>query len=300
VSYNLPYSRASLGKTVPAWREAADFWARSADRNRTQTHIETFGGALLGQLCPPSLLVAVSTLEALFFAARGIQGVSLSLAQGSSFDQDVGALIAMDRIIDRRLATIDTHKVFYTFMGQFPVTPVGAEALIRASARIAAIGGAERLIVKTAAEARGIPTVEENVTALGWARESADESQAAISADAQAWADCIEAEAECMIEAVLNLSPDVGDALIGAFASGLLDVPYCMHPDNRGQTRATVDPQSGAVVWTCTGALPIAAPKTVRLFATEAEKSAQFERAIEAVRRLYDDAQNSHEIMETE
>src|ERR1035437_3617435 len=67
VSYCLPYGRTPLAESVAAWRGAS---AQLADRGRaqgTRAHLETFGGCLLGQLCPPSLLIAMSVLEALFF-----------------------------------------------------------------------------------------------------------------------------------------------------------------------------------------------------------------------------------------
>ena len=66
VSYCLPYSRMPLAEAVPSWREATEILAE-ADAAGSPVHMETFGGCLLGQLCPPSLLVAMSVLESIFF-----------------------------------------------------------------------------------------------------------------------------------------------------------------------------------------------------------------------------------------
>ncbi|MGW1926670.1 FAD/NAD(P)-binding protein [Streptomyces massasporeus] len=59
-----------------------------------------------------------------------------------------------------------------------------------------------------------------------------------------------------MVTAVLGLSDDLGVALLKAFDRGLLDVPFCLHPDNRGAVRSTVAPD-GRLHWTDLGALPL-------------------------------------------
>ena len=123
VSYNLPYSRAPLDKTVAAWADATRFWAEYGQREGCVTHLETFGGSMFGQLCPPSLLVALSVLEGSFFVEPGIESLSLSLAQPTNDAQDVGAIMALSRLARHYFPNIDWHIVFYTFMGLFPKTP---------------------------------------------------------------------------------------------------------------------------------------------------------------------------------
>jgi methylaspartate mutase epsilon subunit len=82
--------------------------------------------------------------------------------------------------------------------------------------------GSERLIVKTTAESLRIPTVEENVEALEHAG-----AVAGGAADTDTYQ-----EAAALVEAVLNLHPDISRALLLAFRNGYLDIPYCLHPDN--------------------------------------------------------------------
>ncbi|GAA3571111.1 hypothetical protein GCM10022222_64040 [Amycolatopsis ultiminotia] len=64
-------------------------------------------------------------------------------------------------------------------------------------------------------------------------------------------------EARALVEAVLDLSPRLGPALVTAFERGVLDVPYCLHPDNRGAARSCID-GDGRLRWTRIGGLPIA------------------------------------------
>lgn len=77
VSYCLPYGRVPLEQSVASWRAASAQLASNSAAQGLRAHLETFGGCLLGQLCPPSLLIAMSVLEAMFFAQQGVPSVSL-------------------------------------------------------------------------------------------------------------------------------------------------------------------------------------------------------------------------------
>ena len=83
-----------LTEAVPAWRESAEVLSEGQAEGKP-VHMETFGGCLLGQLCPPSLLVATSLLEALFFRACGVRSISLSYAQQTNAEQDTEALLVL-------------------------------------------------------------------------------------------------------------------------------------------------------------------------------------------------------------
>ncbi len=258
VSYCLPYGRTPLAESVGHWDAATVELAEGARARGLRAHLETFGGCMLGQLCPPSLLVALSVLEALFFAQRGIPTVSLSLAQQTDPQQDVEALAAL-RILAAELLppTVAWHIVLYTYMGVYPRTPDGAGRLLDASAELAVRGGAERLIVKTPAESHRIPTVPENIAALRRAAHAA-----AHTSPSTLQVDCSEvlAEARALVAAVLDTGDDVGKALIRAFSGGVLDVPFCLHRDNLGLTRSRIG-ADGRLEWERTGQMPIPGPR---------------------------------------
>ncbi|MEU6062288.1 amino acid--tRNA ligase-related protein [Streptomyces sp. NPDC047097] len=254
VSYCLPYGRTPLAESVAHWARGCELLAALAPAPRT-AHLETFGGCILGQLAPPGLLVALSLLEGLFFVRHGIRSVSLSYAQQTHPGQDAEALRALRRLAEEFLpAEVDRHLVLYTYMGVYPRTAHGATRLLEDSARLAVRAGAERLIVKTAAEAHRIPTVQENVRALETAAAAAARTtpEQADGGDSEVYQ-----EARRFVEAVLDLGDDLGRALRTAFARGLLDVPYCLHPDNAGRSRSFLDP-GGRLRWSDTGAMPVA------------------------------------------
>jgi methylaspartate mutase epsilon subunit len=253
VSYCLPYSRTPLARAIEHWRESCELLAAARAPGR-EPHLETFGGCMMGQLCPPALLVALSLLEGLFFARHGLRSISFSYAQQTNADQDTEAVTALRRLAGELLPHVKSHIVIYSYMGVYPRTAPGALRLLEESARLAVVTGSARLIVKTSAEAFRIPTLEENVFALESAARAAAEQRGPRPGEG---ADTgIYAQAQALVGAVLELGGDLGRALRTAFARGYLDVPYCLHPDNAGRTRAYLDPV-GRLQWQRIGSLPI-------------------------------------------
>lgn len=258
VSYCLPYGRVPLAECVRAWGDCARFWAEAGDEDGTVNHLESFGGCMLGQLCPPEMLVAISILEGLFFIRHGLRSVSVSHAQGTNGEQDVGGVLALRRLAGELFGETSWHVVLYTWMGLFPESERGARSIIEESARVAAVSGALRLIVKTAAEAHQIPTLADNLRAMRWSADAADAARdEPPSGRALELGEDIYRQARRITEAVLSLSPDVGQAITKAFRKGLLDVPFCIHPDNRNEARPHLDERSGLLGWSAAGRVPV-------------------------------------------
>lgn len=216
-------------------------------------HIESFGGCMLGQLCPPSMLIAISVLEALFFERCGIGSVSMSLTQQACPEQDVAALRALRQLADEILSPATArHIVLYTYMGLFPSTPEGAMLLCDKSIDIAIAGGADRVIVKTDAEAHRIPTIDENVASLLRASHRSRQPRH-ITADPT---NSVLIDARSIVRAVLALRDDPGGAIVAGFKSGVLDVPYCLHPDNAKRATSRIN-GNGRIVYAETGNVPV-------------------------------------------
>lgn len=256
VSYCLPYGRTPLDESVRQWTASCEEFAALREQGE-EPHLETFGGCLMGQLCPPSLLVAISVLEAMFFRAHGLGSVSVSYAQQTSPAQDEEAVFALRRLCAELLPDVDWHVVVYTYMGVYPSSAGGALALLAEAVRLAVVTGSERLIVKTTAESQRIPTIAENVEALEFAAaEAAAVTPSTVSPTLIDGGSTYD-EALSLIDAVLNCAADVGAALIAAFRRGLLDVPFCLHPDNARRSRSYLDAE-GRLGWSDVGSLPLA------------------------------------------
>ncbi|MDX6260017.1 MAG: methylaspartate mutase epsilon subunit, partial [Kribbellaceae bacterium] len=146
VSYCLPYSRAPLTESIPNWALSCELLAEVRETG-VEPHLESFGGCMMGQLCPPGLLVALSVLECMFFRQHGLRSVSLSYAQQTDPDQDAEAILAMRRLAAQWLPDVDWHVVIYTYMGVYPRTPEGASRLLEEAARLAVRTASARLIV---------------------------------------------------------------------------------------------------------------------------------------------------------
>lgn len=255
ISYCLPYSRLPLEKSIDSWAECCELLAAPRP-DGIHNHLESFAGCMLGQLCPPSLLLALSIIEGVFFKRHGIKSISLSYAQGTNTSQDLAALSALRCLASEYLADIDWHVVVYTYMGVFPKTETGAKELIRTSARIAKFGNAERLIVKTPAEAHRIPTIEENIESLEFAYHAAQEAKL----ESNDFLDSAEQEmlhlqAKLIIETVFDLHENLNKGIIIAFEKGYLDVPYCLHQNNKNKSRSIID-SKGYLQWADIGDIP--------------------------------------------
>ncbi|PRY01751.1 methylaspartate mutase [Allonocardiopsis opalescens] len=281
VSYCLPYGRIPLHESVENWARSCRHFALLREAG-LDPHLETFGGCMLGQLCPPSQLVAISVLEALFFRHHGIRSVSVSYAQQTHPGQDREAIAALRHLCAELLPDTDWHVVVYAYMGVYPSTREGATRLLDQAAELAVATGSERLIVKTVAESVRIPTIAENVAALERAAAVARRTAAdAVRPDAGTET---YAEARALVEAVLNLDGDIGRALFLAFQHGYLDIPYCLHPDNMGRARSYID-TDGRLRWADTGSLPLG---SVRGRGRRSVSSADLLHALSYMQRSFD------------
>lgn len=282
ISYCLPYGRTPLEESVYNWLICCEL-AAALRESGVEPHLETFGGSMMGQLCPPGMLVALTVLEAIFFYRNGVRSISVSYAQQTNMAQDQEAVAAVRRLCGELLPLARWHVVVYAYMGLYPKTPEGALALLGSAAELAVTTGSPRLIVKTVAEAYRIPTIAENVAAL----EHAAATAATTPRYADDWHDGgqIYHEACALIDAVLDCDEDIGRALVIAFKRGLLDVPYCLHPDNAGQVRSYLD-ADGSLRWADTGALPL--PGSSRGRHHRAVSSSDFMGALSYVQRTYD------------
>lgn len=255
ISYCFPYGRVPLAKSIASWRNCCRLFAAAGDDHY---HIESFGGCMMGQLCPPAILIAITVIEVLFMQANGVKSCSVSLAQGTNSVQDVAALQALRHLCKKYLGPEDAwHIVFYNFMGKFPQSFHGAKALIEESARIAVAGQAERLIVKTVKEAHQIPLVEDNINSLRWTHHTASTAGDASALQQQALPlmQAICEEADFLIDMLLNLGRNLEEGMSLAFRKGYWDVPYCLHPDNKHLSLAQID-DTGHISWSDPGKIP--------------------------------------------
>ncbi len=251
ISYCLPYGRIPLTKSIKSWNKSCELFAGF----QNNAHIESFGGCLLGQLCPPALLVTIVVLEGIFFQQHNINSISLSYAQGYNMEQDAGALKALRRLADLYLDKAKWHVVIYTFMGMFPENRTGARRLIEDSIKLALLTESERIIIKTISEAHHIPSIKDNIESLKMALGAHPNPEKGSHSQIEFHYETIYEQAKFLLDLTLNLSSSIDRSISLAFQKGYLDIPYCIHPDNKNIVRSNIH-RNGIIEWAETGGIP--------------------------------------------
>ncbi|WOX17144.1 methylaspartate mutase subunit E [Streptomyces sp. N50] len=270
ITYNLPYYKDyPLEESIPVWQYVDRLTGLYAERYGIILDREFFG-VLTATLLPPCLAIVTTLLEMLMAVGQGVRSVSLGYAEQGCRSQDVAAIQVMDEMADELVGHarhgVLVTTVFHQYMAAFPEARQKALALIRGSARTAALSGCGRVLLKTTAEAWGIPTVTENADAIRQARRSVD---AATPADLDPAAVDMEkrllrAECDHLLNAVLECGGgSVTKGVVRAFRLGLLDIPFAPSVHNRGEVLGIRD-TGGAVRLLAPGRLPL--PADIREF----------------------------------
>ncbi|MFF2148172.1 methylaspartate mutase [Kitasatospora sp. NPDC058190] len=260
IGYNLPYSKdVPLSRSLRDWQQVDALCGRLA-QDGVVVDRELFG-TLTAVLMPPSISLAVLLLEAAAAAREGVKCISPAYPQGGEVHQDIAALRAIRSLARRYLpADVEVYPVLHGFMGAFPRTPEFANALILHGGLVARLGGAAKVINKTAQEAYGIPDAAANASGISLTRLGASDLfdfvtvDEARVAEEQYW---VEREVAEIIEPVLGAA-DLLDGIEAAFRAGRLDIPFSasIHAHSRvvpGRDR------TGAIRYADCGALPLSA-----------------------------------------
>lgn len=269
ICYNIPYyAELPLAVSLARWRYVDELTARYAELGVVLDR--EFFGTLTATLIPPALAICTNILEGLLAVGAGVRSVSLAYAEQGSRAQDVAAVEVMGRLGREYLGRggrVRVATVFHQFMGAFPADREEAEQLIRESARTAALARADRVVVKTPAEALRIPDVRDNARGLALAAAGLELAAADQGSLDGMEAHRIERTARHLLEAVLALRPgDVGGCVEDAFATGVLDVPFSPSRYNAGRLLTGRD-TNGAVRVIDPGGVPL--PPDVLAFETE-------------------------------
>lgn len=262
VCYNVPYYKDyPLDESIRVWQYV--------DR-LTGLYHELFGikldreffGTLTATLIPPSIAIAVDILEAILAVRQGVKCVSLGYAEQGNRIQDAAAIRTLGRMAERFLSNlghrdIQVKTVFHQYMAAFPESQQNAERLIHHSAASAALSGATRVIIKTAVEAIKIPTMEDNVHAIGLVMRGASEAAGLRLDEPRVAEECavIESEVQAILDSVILAGGgSVTDGIVKAFRLGYLDIPFSPSRHNRGEVVTARDTE-GAVRFLSTGQL---------------------------------------------
>ncbi|SCL30785.1 methylaspartate mutase [Micromonospora inyonensis] len=259
ISYNVPYVKnIPIASSVRAWQEV-DRVAGEATAAGLVVDRELFG-TLTAVLMPPSICLAVTLIEAVLAAAEGVRCISIAYPQGGHPWQDLAALRAIPRLAARYLTPysgVRVHTVLHQFMGIFPTDWSRAIDLITYGALLAGLGNVDKVVTKSPAEARGIPTLAENAEGIFATRAALEQPLDRLVIDEDAVADeleAIEREVGELVEPILD-QRDLVVAVADAFADGRIDVPFSASRFAQSLVTPCRD-QEGAIRFADVGRLP--------------------------------------------
>lgn len=294
ICYNIPYYKDySLEESIFNWRYVDRLTGLYFERYGIVLDREFFG-TLTATLIPPAIPIVTNILESLLAAEQGVRCVSLAYAEQGHRCQDIAAartmgVLARQILAERGFEEVGVHVVFHQYMAAFPQSRALSEDLIAGSATTAALAGVSRLITKSPAESRMVPTLDDNLRGLEVARRGiADARPEEVDEEAVAReADLLSREVRSIYESVLEIGGDkISEGVIQGFKHGLLDVPFSPSIYSRGEVSTARDAE-GAVRFLNVGRLRL--PPEVVEFHRE---------KIEERRRASGEHLRAHELVE--
>ncbi|MBZ5521015.1 MAG: methylaspartate mutase subunit E [Acidobacteriia bacterium] len=249
ICYNIPYYKDyPLTESIPRWQYVDQLSGRYFDKFGIVIDREFFG-VLTATLVPPSLAIASDLLESMLAVQQGVKSISLGYAEQGNRVQDVAAIrtmrrMAVDLMQNLGYKDVQINTVFHQYMAAFPNNRKLAEDLVYNSAISAGLAGATRVMVKTPAEAFGIPTVEDNAKALKLVRAGimAAEMESVDEALVEAECEIIRRETQAILDSViLSGAGGVARGIVAGFEKGYIDIPFSPSIHNKGAVMTARD-----------------------------------------------------------
>jgi methylaspartate mutase epsilon subunit len=213
----------------------------------------------------PGMAIAVEVLECLTAAGQGVRNFSLWYDAQGSWIQDVAAMEVLSDLVaeyfqDFRFEGAILSSVLYPNSAEWPASAGPATALMSWLTTIAAWGGADWLVTKTAQEGIGIPTPQAQIEMLEICRyvlHIAGSQKPERGPEFELEREMIRAEARAIIDACLDLGD--GDPTVGrvrGVETGIIDVPFPSWEGCRREVMVARDAVN-AVRWSIPGAVPL-------------------------------------------
>ncbi|TAM92513.1 methylaspartate mutase subunit E [bacterium] len=271
LDYFFAYTKDTRPEHVIAWWQYIYRLAGYYESCGVPIHQEQYG-SITGTLVPPSLALAVVTVEAIMAAEQGVRHVGLGYGQEGCLVQDVAALRVYPQVARRYLdrlgyAHVRLGTVMNQWMGAFPSDEAAAMGVIGWGAVTAAFGHATEVITKSPHEAEGIPTIKANAEGIRCTRQLLNMLRHQAFPDSELLAqemEIIDREASAVLDRILDFGDgDVAAGVVRAIDAGVLEIPFSPSKHNRGRILPARDAM-GAVRLLDFGNLPF--PDDVKEF----------------------------------
>lgn len=243
ISYNIPYAKdVSIETTLKYW-QYVDRLVGLYEEQGVKINREPFG-PLTGTLVPPAISHAVAVIEGILAVAQGVRSITLGYGQCGNLLQDVAALRTLPLLAEEYLAKLGfgpvmVTTVFHQWMGGFPQDEAKAYGVISWGATTAALGKANKVIIKTPHEALGIPTKEANAAGIRVTKQILSmlkDQTLPRTEELELEERMIMKETRAILDKVLDLGE--GDLAVGtvrSFQAGVIDIPFAPSRYNAGK-----------------------------------------------------------------
>jgi methylaspartate mutase epsilon subunit len=263
ICYNIPYYKDyPLDESIKVWQYVDRLTGLYYERFNIRLDREFFG-TLTATLIPPALAIVVNILESILAIRQGVRCISLGYAEQGHRIQDIAAMRMLRRLAEEIIGRlgyrdVQINTVFQQYMAAFPESQTRAEELIHQSAITASLSGATRTIVKTPAEASGIPVLADNLRGISLAMSGAATPHTPVD-ETQVAEECslIRREVNAILESVLLCGRgNISEGIVEGFRRGSLDIPFSPSVYNRGAVMTARD-RDGAVRFLSPGNLQL-------------------------------------------
>lgn len=295
VSHNLSFAKdVPLRQTLSHWQYCDRLIGLYAQEGILLNR-ETYG-PLTGTLIPPCLSHSVSILEALLAAEQGVKSITLSYGQGGNLTQDVAAIRSLRKLASQYLSRMGYEDVcltvsFHQWMGGFPQEESKAYGVISLGAVTAALGRADKVVVKTPMESIGIPTPESYAAGLACTRQILSmlaEQPMPHSTAIGEETELLEAETQAILDCVLSLKKDdLSESCALAVEKGILDVPFSPSRQSAGKMLPVRD-NEGCIRIFDPGKLPFS-KEILAFHQKKLQERAEFEHRAPSFQMVIDD-----------
>lgn len=264
ICYNIPYYKDyPLAESIKNW-QYVDYLTGLYHKLFGIVLDREFFGTLTATLIPPCIAIVTNIIETLLAVRQGVKCVSLGYAEQGHRSQDIAAIRMMKKLTNEILhhmgyRDVQVNTVFHQYMAAFPLSLKCADELIQSSAMTAARSGATRLIGKTSVEAFQIPTVTDNINAIGLIQRGLAAASDCYVDEARVAEESavIRREVEAIFESIVFCgNGDLAQGVVTGFEKGLIDIPFSPSVHNRGEVMTTRDVE-GAVRFLSTGNLKL-------------------------------------------
>jgi len=240
ITYLLPYSKNfPLDKAFLYWKHIEKVCAQYSPLNEPINR-ESFG-PLTATLVPPLVTIVIQICEMLLSLEEGVKSFSVSFSQSGSVNQDIVTANVLRKCANKYAQKIGVEDatinlVYHQWMGAFPRNKEFSESLITTSTVIASLVKADKIITKTKAEAFGIPTKEDNASAVQKVQYTLGMIRGLPNVVDQEEEENLENCVDEVFEAIFNDPADtLWRKIFNSIKKGIIDVPFSPHIINNNQ-----------------------------------------------------------------